>query len=106
MITDINGVEINANDFKDDELGTMMLASLVGCLIKKDDTVYKLKLNFGTSVYEVRIPELEFSEETKGKAWEQLLTNAFSAHELGKQMRGMKDIRVEEQESKPTLVTN
>lgn len=94
MITDINGVAIGDETEQDDELGTILLSAMVACTIQKDDTFYKLKLHWGTTTYEVRIPALEFNEEVKKQTWTNLLQEAFLCHELGKKFRSIDNIKV------------
>ncbi len=88
MILDINGQEVT-EEITDCMVGTEMLGKLVSCTIEKDDLVYKLKLNFGSTTYETRVPYHEFNEEVKKQVWTDMLTNAFANHEIGKQNRGV-----------------
>lgn len=88
MILDLNGQEIT-EQAQDCMIGTELLGTLVSCTIEKDDLVYKLKLNFGSTTYETRVPYHEFNDEVKKQVWTDMLTNAFSNHEIGRQNRGV-----------------
>lgn len=87
MILDING-QAYTEEETDCMLGTAMLALLVRATVQKDDTVYKMKLYFGSTVYETRVPYHEFNQETKENVWTDLLSKAFSAHDIGKLNKG------------------
>ncbi len=97
------GHQIAPSTEQDCMIGTEMLGMMVACKIDKplDEYVWKFKLVFGMTVYETRVPDHEVNEMTIRDVWKDLLTKAFSAHEIGKQNKGMmatlakSDIRAE-----------
>lgn len=99
MILDINGNAVEQFDKQDCPVGTLLLSHMVGCLIEKDDVVYKLTLNFGSTSYQKRIPYHEFNDEVLKTQWTELLTQAFVNHEIGKSQRGSIAVIAKSQES-------
>jgi hypothetical protein len=87
MILDINGQSVSENE-QPDELGCEIAWTMCHCTIEKDDLVYKLRLHFGTTTYETRVPYHELTDEVKRKVYQDMLVNAFSSHDLGKQNKG------------------
>lgn len=87
-IVGLNGEKLTADEVYDCEIGTLLLSHMVGCLIKKDDIVHKLILQFGDTQYEVRVPNHEVTPEIIKNCWTELLGNAFANHTIGKQHRG------------------
>lgn len=104
-ILDINGKELQKDidlahmDFeklKDVEfdktfcpIGTEMIGHAVQGLIEKDDVVYKLHLNFGTTTYQKRMPISEVTVESLKKEWLDLLVSAFANHDIGRSNRSV-----------------
>lgn len=89
MLVDLNGNTLENIEKQDCPVGTLLLSHMVGCLIEKDDVVYKLTLNFGNTTYQKRIPIHEYSDTVLKEQWTELLTQAFANHELGRNNRGM-----------------
>lgn len=87
MILDINGNSIEQFEKTDCPVGTLLLSHMVGCLIEKDDVVYKLTLNFGSTSYQKRIPCHEMNDEVLKTQWTALLKQAFFSHEIGRNNR-------------------
>lgn len=102
-LVDINGNELGEFDKKDCPVGTLLLCHMVGCLIEKDDVVYKLTLNFGDAAYTKRIPLHEFNNDVLKECWNDLLKDAFVNHALGMQNRGAL-VGVKVPNPKPSLV--
>lgn len=88
MILDANGQHISEEPV-DCMVGTEMLGIMVSCKIEKDDLVYKLKLNFGSTTYETRVPYHEFNDEVKQTVWKDMLKQAFTNHDLGRMQRNV-----------------
>lgn len=99
MILDINGNSIEQFEKTDCPVGTLLLSHMVGCLIEKDDVVYKLTLNFGSTSYQKRIPIIEMNQDTLKNQWTELLTQAFTNHEIGRKNRDAVASLVNTQES-------
>jgi len=104
---DIDLANLDLDKLKDVEfdkqwcpVGTEMVGQAVQALIEKDDVVYKLTLNFGTTAYQKRMPISEVTVESLRKEWLDLLISAFANHDIGKQNRGAiidaKNLKVQE----------
>lgn len=72
------------------EIGMDLIIQAVQPIIDtSDELVVKLILVFGVTQYETRIPRHEATNEQIEKQWTNMLSNAFSNHEIGRQNRGI-----------------